>query len=127
MGTGSIFDGVLFSRRSHRPTQHILPVVRAEAVCLRSTPGPPSLAHELATGTRHLMPVGQSGRTLCGEDRCVHSLPPICGGSAKIPLRDFYAISAKIPTGLGCAGLFYGGPLALMGIMCSGPRVEATP
>ena len=115
MGTGSIFDGVLFSRRSHRPTQHILPVVRAEAVCLRSTPGPPSLAHELATGTRHLMPVGQSGRTLCGEDRCVHSLPPICGGSA------------KIPTGLGCAGLFYGGPLALMGIMCSGPRVEATP
>ena len=57
---------------------------------------------------------GQSGRTLSGEDRCVHSLPPICGGSAKIPLRDFYAISAKIPTGLGCDGLFYGGPLALI-------------
>jgi hypothetical protein len=44
---------------------------------------------------------------------------------AKIPLQDFL-VSANIPTGLGCGGLCCGGPLALMGIMCSGLRVEAT-
>jgi hypothetical protein len=44
----------------------------------------------------------------------------------KIPVRDFL-VSANIPTGLDCAGLCWTGPLALMGIMCSGLRVEATP
>ena len=46
--------------------------------------------------------------------------------SAKIPLQDFL-VSANIPTGLDCGWLCWTGPLALMGIMCSGPRVEATP
>jgi hypothetical protein len=45
--------------------------------------------------------------------------------SAKIPLQDFL-VSANIPSGLGCGGLCCGGSLALMGIMCSGLRVEAT-
>ena len=44
--------------------------------------------------------------------------------SAKIPLQDFL-VSANIPTGLDCAGLFYGGPLAL--ITWQWARVEATP
>ena len=35
--------------------------------------------------------------------------------------------SANIPTGLDCDWLCWTGPLALMGRMCSGPRVEATP
>src|SRR5215471_17823170 len=46
--------------------------------------------------------------------------------SAKIPLQDFL-VSANLPTGLDCGWLCWTGPLALMGIMCSGPRVEATP
>src|SRR5262249_29213309 len=46
--------------------------------------------------------------------------------SAKVPLQDLL-VSANVPTGLDCVGLCWTGPLALMGIMCSGLRVEATP
>jgi len=57
-----IFDGGLFWCSHRYP--NLLPVVRAEAAPMPAIDArPPSLAHELATGTRHLMPVGQSGRT----------------------------------------------------------------
>src|SRR5215831_8287490 len=72
------------------------------------------------------MPVGQSGRTPSGNARASTRSPLNVEISAKIPLRDFL-VSANIPTGLDCAGLCWTGPLALMGIMCSGLRVEATP
>ena len=48
------------------------------------------------------------------------------GAVPRYRVRNFL-VSAAIPTGLDCAGLCWTGPLALMGIMCSGLRVEATP
>src|SRR5215813_14098454 len=72
------------------------------------------------------MPIGQSGRTPSGNAGASTRSPLNVEISAKIPLRDFL-VSADVPTGLDCAGLCWTGPLALMGIMCSGLRVEATP
>ena len=46
--------------------------------------------------------------------------------SAKIPLRNFL-VSAKVPTELGSAGLLWCSQLALVGIPCRWPRVEARP
>ena len=83
-------------------------MVRAEASAHAKRPGRLRSLMSLATGIRHLMPVGQSGRTRPGEDRCVHSLAtqrPHFVGRATIPVRDFWG-SATLPTGLGCAGLF---------------------
>src|SRR5262249_33220481 len=71
-------------------------------------------------------PVGGGGRTPPGNARASTRSPLNVEISAKIPLRDFL-VSADVPTGLDCAGLCWTGPLALMGIMCSGLRVEATP
>src|SRR5215471_14164025 len=70
--------------------------------------------------------IGQSGRTPSGNAGASTRSPLNVEISAKIPLRDFL-VSADVPTGLDCAGLCWTGPLALMGIMCSGLRVEATP
>ena len=60
-----------------------------------------------------------------GKDRCVGS-PLDIEISAKIPLRNFL-VSANIPTGLDCAGLVWRSQLALVGIPCRWPRVEARP
>src|SRR5262252_9595252 len=70
--------------------------------------------------------VGQSGRTPSGNAGASTRSPLNVEISAKIPLGDFLG-SANVPTGLDCAGLCWTGPLALMGIMCSGLRVGATP
>src|SRR5262249_17245431 len=66
-------------------------------------------------GTRHQMPVGQSGRTLSGKIGASTRSPRNIEISAKVPLRDFYAISAKLPTGLDCGELFYGSHWGLLG------------
>ena len=130
-GAGLKFEGALFSVQPLAPLH--LPMVRAEVPVPGTTV--PSLAPTMSTGlvysrsatgaSRHSA-CGRSGGTiLLGTTGASARLPTQIWDSAKIPVRDFWG-SANIPTGLDCAGLCWTGPLALMGIMCSGLRVEAT-
>ena len=68
-------SGVEQFKGSHRHLEHILPVVRAEAAPVpairRPRPLPLAAIGILASPT---CADGQSGRTLSGKDRCVHSL-----------------------------------------------------